>query len=316
MIDALGQLVAAASMSSRRSSPNSGAVQAYMNAETKSGLSPYTVRNHHSVLRRALGQAERWGLVPRNVARLVSPPRIPHDEVRPLNPEQARRFLDAIEGHRLAPVFEVALSLGLRQGEILGLTWDAVDIEGAALRVDRSLQHYRGEFHLDEVKTARSRRVLGLPLPLAQALKAHRGAQLRERMRLGPAWQGNDWELVFTTEFGAPLSGKAVRRLFVETLEQAGLPRQRFHDLRHCAASFMLAQGVPLKVAQEVLGHSTIAITADTYAHLTPAATRDATERVGELLWAGPRGSRLRQRRGAPNRVPLARVSDDSVQKR
>ena len=104
-------------------------------------------------------------------------------------------------------------------------------------------------------------------------------------MRAGPAWSGNHWDLVFTSEAGEPLDGQTVCRTFKRTLAAAGLRPQRFHDLRHAAASFMLAQGVPLRVAQEVLGHSTIAITADLYSHLAEAQTRDATGRVGSLLW-------------------------------
>lgn len=261
------------------------AIQAYMNQKLASGLRPNTVRNHHAVLRRALTQAERWGLAPRNVARLVSPPRAPREEVKPLSPEQARRFLDAVRGHRLEALFQIALGLGLRQGEVLGLTWPTVDLEAGAVRVERTLQQYDGAYHLDEVKTALSRRTLGLPAPLVATLKTRRTEQLKSHRR-EVGWIGNDWHLVFTTESGAPLSGKEVRRAFKVALQDAELPAQRFHDLRHAAASFMLAQGVPLKVAQEVLGHSTIAITADTYSHLAPAATRDATERVGELLWA------------------------------
>ena len=263
------------------------AIQMYMNRKLASGLSPNTVRNHHAVLRRALTQAERWGLVPRNVARLVTPPRAAREEVKPLTPEQARAFLDAVQGSRHEALYQVALGLGLRQGEVLGLTWDATDLESATLRVDRTLQRYDGAYHLDEVKTARSRRVIGVPRPLVALLKVRRTRQREERLRAGAGWAGNELNLVFTTVAGAPLYSANVTRAFQKAVEDAGLPRQRFHDLRHAAASFMLAEGVSLKVAQEVLGHSTIAVTADIYSHVMPAATRDATERVGELLAAG-----------------------------
>jgi integrase len=261
------------------------AVQVYMNRKLASGLRPNTVRNHHAVLRRALTQAERWGLVPRNVARLVTPPRAPREEVRPLTPEQARIYIRAIEGNRLEALFQLALCLGMRQGELLGLSWRSLDLEQRTLRIERSLQRYDSAYHLDEVKTDRSRRVVGLPEVLVNVLRTHRSRQLAERMRAGPAWRGTDWELVFTSESGEPLDGQTVRRTFKRTLKAVGLPPQRFHDLRHAAASFMLAQGVPLRVAQEVLGHSTITVTADLYSHLAEAQTRDATERVGSLLW-------------------------------
>ena len=262
------------------------AVQSYVNRKQAGGLSPYTVRNHHAVLRRALAQAEKWGLVARNVARLVSPPRIPREEVQPLTPEQARSFLRAVTGHRLKPLYQTAMTLGLRQGEVLGMTWSALDLEEGSVRVERTLQRYDREYHLSEVKTVRSRRTLGLPMQLVEAMSAHRRQQLAERLRAGPSWTGNDWDLVFTTKAGAPLYGPDVTRAFQASVAAAGLPKQRFHDLRHCAASLMLSEGVPLRVAQEVLGHSTIAITADIYSHVLPAATRDATERVGALLTA------------------------------
>lgn len=262
------------------------AIQAYMNRKLAGGLSPNTVRNHHAILRRALTMAERWGLVPRNVARLVSPPRAPREEVKPLTPEQAREFLDAVRGDRFEALYQIAIGLGLRQGEALGLTWEAVDLESGAVRVDRTLQRYDSAYHLDEVKTARSRRVIGLPRALVEVIKAHRTRQREDRLRAGAGWTGNELNLVFTTSAGAPLYSANVTRAFQKALADAGLPRQRFHDLRHAAASFMLAEGVSLKVAQEVLGHSTIAVTADIYSHVMPAATRDATERVGALLAA------------------------------
>ena len=127
---------------------------------------------------------------------------------------------------------------------------------------------------------------MGLPSPLTGVLRAHGTRQLEERLRAGPGWTGNRWELLFTTETGAPLCGPNVTRAFQTALEAAGLPGQRFHDLRHAAASFMLGEGVPLTAAQEVLGHSTIAVTADIYSDVIPAATRDATKRAGTLLAA------------------------------
>jgi integrase len=198
-------------------------LQRYQNRKLASGLSANTVRNHHAVLRRALRDAERWGLVPRNVARLVSPPRVPHQEVKPLSADQARSYLAAIDGHRLEALFQLAICLGLRQGELLGLTWPAVDLDARTLRVDRSLQRYGGSYHLDEVKTARSRRVIGLPSALAAMLGAHRRRQLAERMRAGPAWPGAPWDLVFTNEIGEPLDGQTVRRNFKRSLTDAGL---------------------------------------------------------------------------------------------
>jgi len=261
------------------------AVQRYLNDKRASGLSARSVQYHHAVLRRALNQAERWGLVPRNVSRLVSPPRVEHPEPQPLTPEQARTFLAAVSEDRLAALYALALGLGARQGEILGLTWADLDPIGQTLSIRRTLQRYDGSWHLDPPKTERSRRTIALPMPLVEMLRAQRSRQLEERLRAGPAWQGEEWgDLVFANEIGEPLSGTQLTRRFQAVLAALGLPRQRFHDLRHAAATFMLSEGVSLRTTMELLGHSTIAVTANTYSHVLPELQRDATERVSALL--------------------------------
>ena len=262
------------------------AIQRYMNKKREAGLSARTVQYHHAVLRRALGQAERWGLVPRNAARLVSPRRVQRPEVRPLTPEQARNFLNAVRGDRLEALYVLAMATGMRQGELLGLSWEDVDLDAATLAVRATLQRHDGEYHRSEPKTQTSRRTLALPPAVTTALRPHHDRQDFERLRAGAGWTGNAWDLVFATEAGGPLYGTAITRRFQQALQVAGLPRQRFHDLRHAAATFMLSQGVPLKVTQTVLGHSQIAVTANTYSHVMPELQRDAAERVGALLWA------------------------------
>lgn len=262
------------------------ALETYMNGKLEYGLKPLTIRNHLAVLGRALNQALRWGLVQRNVASLVTPPRDRKQEVQPLSPDEARALLDAVKGDRLEALYGIALGLGLRQGEALGLAWKDVDLESGTLSVRHTLQRYDGAYHLDEPKTSRSRRTIALPRPLIEALRAHRTQQVEERLRAGQAWEGNQWHLIFTTMAGKPLSGAVVTHRFQEILAAAGLPRQKFHDLRHAAASFMLVQGVAMRVVMEVLGHSSIAVTANTYSHVMPALQRDATDSVGKLLWA------------------------------
>lgn len=262
-----------------------GDIDAYLNQALQRGLSARTAQYHHAVLRRALGQAERWGYIARNVARLVTPPTVHQRAIAPLTPEQARLFLAGIEGDRLAALYALSLSLGLRQGEVLGLTWADVDLDGCTLTVRRTLQRYGGAYHLDEPKTQRSRRAISLPAPLVDALRQHRARQAEERLRAGPLWQGDRWNLVFCNEIGGPLAGAEVTRRFQAKLAALGLPRQRFHDLRHAAATFLLAQGVPLRVVMEVLGHSTITTTANVYGHVLPELQRDAMDRQGALLF-------------------------------
>ncbi len=262
-----------------------GDVDAYLNGAAERGLTARTGQYHHAVLRRALGQAERWGYVRRNIAKLVTPPQVRQRDMAPLTPDQARRFLAGIAGDRLEALYAVSLSLGLRQGEALGLTGGDVDLDARTLTVRRTLQRYGGAYHLDEPKTQRSRRTISLPAPLADALRLHRTRQAEERLRAGPLWEGECWNLVFCTERGTPLAGAEVTRRFQAKLAALGLPRQRFHDLRHAAATFLLAQGVPLRVVMEVLGHSTITTTANVYGHVLPELARDAMDRQGALLF-------------------------------
>ncbi|MDO8616866.1 MAG: tyrosine-type recombinase/integrase [Dehalococcoidia bacterium] len=262
-----------------------GDIDAYLNRTIKGGLTTRTAQYHHAVLRRALGQAERWGYVARNVARLVTPPQVRQRDIAPLTPAQARIFLASISGDRLEALYAVSLSLGLRQGEALGVGWDDVSLEERTLTVRHTLQRYGGAYHRDDPKTERSRRTVSLPAPLADALRQHRARQNEERLRVGALWAGDKWGLVFCDELGEPLSGAQVTRKFQARLAALGLPRQRFHDLRHAAATFLLAQGVPLRVVMEILGHSTITTTANVYGHVLPELQRDAMDRQGALLF-------------------------------
>jgi integrase len=224
-------------------------------------------------------------MTPRNVARLVTPPRVERAEVRPLTPEQARAFLECCDRHQHQPLFVLAMATGLRQSELLGLSWPDVDLGAAAITVRAGLHRHDRGYIRTEPKTAASRRRLDLPAQAVAALHARLAQQKTDRLRVGPSWIGNPWDLVFTTEFGEPLSGFGVTRAFKRLLHEAGLPDQRFHDLRHGTATYLLVQGVPLKVVQTMLGHSTIHVTADTYAHVLPSLARDAADKVGELLW-------------------------------
>jgi integrase len=259
-------------------------IQRYMNQKRTEGLSNRTVQYHHAVLRRALGLAERFGKVSRNVAKLVSPPKVERAEIRPLTPQQVHLLERAIVSDRQAALYSLALRLGLRQGELLGLQWPDVDLVAGTVTVNRTLQPYGGEYHLDPPKTDKSRRTIGIPTGIVQLLDAHRKQQIAERLYAGPAWQGEQWNLVFTTEAGAPCYGSHLTRRFQSLLASIGLPRQRFHDLRHAAASFMISKGVDLRVVMEVLGHSQIGVTANTYAHVQVEATRAAVEQVEALL--------------------------------
>lgn len=262
-------------------------VQALINAKLAEGLSPRTVQYLHAVLRRALGQALKWNLVPRNVARLVDPPRVERPEMLALTPEQARRFLDAVGDDRLGALYSVAVALGLRQSEILGLRWEDVDFEQRTLRVRVQLLRIDGAKRLVEPKTRQSRRTLPLPATIVAGLRAHRSRQLQERLLAGARWEGNGWDLVFTTTRGGPLDARHLVRAFKDHLVRAGLPDIRFHDLRHSCASLLVAQGLHPRVVMEILGHSTITLTMNTYSHVMPALQREAADMMDNLLLAG-----------------------------
>lgn len=259
-------------------------IQKLMNSKLKSGLSPRTVQYIHAVIRRALVQACKWQLVPRNVAKLVDPPRVQHFEVQPLSPEQARMLIEAAKGDRLEALYTVAVALGLRRGECLALRWEDIDLETGTLRVRHTLQRLEGGgWELAEPKSKNSRRTLGLPNFAVLALREHRKRQLEEKILAGPTWQESGF--VFTSKVGTPLDGQHLYfRHFKKLLNEAGLPDIRFHDLRHSCASLLLVQGVSPRVVMETLGHSQISLTMNTYSHVMPVLMREAADKMDALL--------------------------------
>ena len=246
------------------------------------GLSPATVVRIRATLRRALAQAEKHGLVQRNAAALADPPSVRQKIVKPLTPTEAGRVLNAVEGHRLEALFVLALATGLRQGEILGLYWGDIDLEGNRLTVNRALQKVNGELTFIEPKTDRSRRELAFPKSVRDHLVRHRERQQLERLASLDSWEES--ELVFTTLRGKPLDGTSVTGSFQLLLAKADLPKMRFHDLRHACASFLLSQGVSMRMIMEQLGHSSINLTMNTYSHILPGAKDEVADKMGQIL--------------------------------
>jgi len=257
-------------------------VQELMNRKLKEGLSPRTVQYIHAVIRRALVQARKWQLVHQNVAKLVDPPRAKRPDVVPLTPEQTRAFLEAAKGERLEALYTVAVALGLRRSEALGLRWEDIDFEAETLRVRFSLQRIDGKLQLVEPKSSKSKRAIAMPSVIVRALKEHRKRQLEEKMLAGPDWQ--ETSFVFTSTIGTPLEPDNIGRWFKPLLNKAGLPDIRFHDLRHTAASLLLVQGVQPRVVMETLGHSQISLTMNTYSHVMPVLMREAAEQMDAIL--------------------------------
>ena len=247
---------------------------------------PHWCRQVRAVLRSALTSAMKQGLITRNVATMVEVPSTPRREIAPLTPEEARAFLKAIEGDRLEALYQTAMATGMRQGELLGLRWNDVDFERGVLVVRRALKHTRERgYFLGEPKTAGSSRTLVPPTQVMEALRTHKDKQRFEWVMAAHSWVGDDWNLVFARPDGHPLNTSAVTQRFQRVLAEAGLPRKRFHDLRHGAATYLLAKGVPMKVVQDVLGHTQLSTTADIYTHVMPELQRDASEKVGEVLF-------------------------------
>ena len=243
---------------------------------------PSTVAQVRSVLRRALGQAERWGMVGRNVASLVDAPMNGAGDIEPLSLDEVQALIAAVEGHRLESLYTTAVALGLRRGEALGLTWPDVDLERATLTVRRQLTvTNRGVVVIGPPKTRRSSRRLALPQVCVEVIDEQRQRQDEERRRLSDVWQDHD--LVWPSELGTPLSPRNLLRHLHRTCERAGIRRVSFHTLRHSAATIMLAQGVPERVIMDVLGHSTPAMMVR-YQHVTDALRGDAAAAMDRAL--------------------------------
>ena len=259
---------------------NSAHVQSFYRDRLDAGLSASTVHKIHDFLRRGLAQAVKWHLLPRNVADVVKPPRPVPTEMVALSADDTRRLLEAAGEDRLEALYILAVHTGMRQGEILALRWQDVDMENDVISVRRTLTRSGGKVAFGEPKTQKSRRSIRLTPQAGEALRSHLKRQLRDMEILGDRYQ--DQGLVFTTDTGGPINPSNLRqRSFAPLLKRAGLPHMRFHDLRHTCATLLLSRGVHPKFVQELLGHATIAITLDTYSHVMPSMG-DATARAME----------------------------------
>jgi integrase len=276
-------------------------VAEWMRGLEQAGRSPRTVQLARAVLRRSLRVAEQRGLVARNVAALVDGPKLQRAEGRALTRDQADRLLDTIAGHRLETAIVLALTLGLRPGEVLGLRWDDLDLaaEHPSLTVNVSLKRIGPTFDLSAPKTPKSRRRLRLTTFHVDMLREHHRHQAADRLALGPEWGADGWAdvgLVFTTAAGRPVDRNNLRHAFQRLTEQAGLGRWSPHELRHSATSLMLGQGARLATVSDALGHASIRLTKDTYGHLEAETTAEVTNALGADL-LGRRAERLDARR-------------------
>jgi integrase len=259
-------------------------VQRVISSCASAGLAGSTMSAVYGVLHQSLAAAERLGLVARDVSERVQRPRQHFYEMRPLSREEAQRFLTVARDHWLEPLFRLALTTGMRQGELLALKWRDVHLDDSRLSVVASMSWSDGVPVYASPKTGRSRRQIALAGEMVATLVAHRHQQRALRLRVGPAWQGEPYDAVFTDELGYPLHPKRVVHHFKTLLQTGGLPEVRFHDLRHTCATLLLTQGIHPKVVSEMLGHSSVSITLDRYSHVLPHMQEDAARAMATAL--------------------------------
>jgi integrase len=265
---------------------NAAHVRALFREKLDSGLSARTVQYLRFILRKAMDQAVTDGLIPRNPVLAVKSPQVRREEIKPLSQAKTRAFLQAVSESedRLEALYILAVHCGLRQGEMFGLKWEDVDLDARTLQVRRTLARVEdGEPIFTTPKTTKSRRQVRLTTGAMFALKAHRKQQLEQQMEYAGIWE--DHGLVFTSEVGTPLNRHNVaQRSFKPLLKRAGLRDIRFHDLRHTCATLLLSRGQHPKFVQELLGHSTIAITLDTYSHVLPGMGDGLADAMDDAL--------------------------------
>lgn len=251
--------------------------------ESAKPLSSTTAHQAHVILSRALKVAMARGHVKQNAASLAdNAPRVRNQPVEILTKDQADAVIAAARGKRNAARYTVAFSLGLRQGEALGLRWSDVDLEHGVITVRHSLTRVKGAgLQLGPTKSSQDR-VIALPGPLLAELKAHRIAQNEERLAAGSWWQDGDY--VFTKPDGRPNDGKDDWRTWAALLDEAGVPHVRLHAARHTAATMLLALGVPQKVVMEILGHTKSSMT-EKYQHRVDALHTDAAQKLASVWW-------------------------------
>lgn len=277
-------------------------VQAMINTMAATGgtrIAQYT----RGVLQQALNRAVKWDLVSRNVVLATDRPRNIPRTITPLTEEQAQQLLEAVTGHRLEALYRLALALGLRRGEVLALRWVDINLDQQTLQISGSLQRVQGKLVRSEPKTKAGARTFLLPEVLVELLADHQRQQVEERQIWGEEWA--DHGLVFPAERGTPLEPRNLHRHFKLALKRAGLPvTTRFHDLRHSCATFLIAQGVHPRVVMEILGHSQISLTMNTYGHVQSETQRDATSKVAGMF--GKRKPRSQPDPANPEKTPEA----------
>ncbi len=257
---------------------------------SRTGISPSTVGAIRTMLRKALNDAEQRQLIDRNPVRFTDPPKASTFEPMPLTEDELPRFLAAIEGDRLEAFFVTAATLGLREGELFGLQWADLDFDRGEMNVRRQIQREpdasgRRVPVFRQTKTHRSRRSLPMPTNVCTALLAHQEMQVMERIAADDRWKGEAWgNLVFSTTVGTPLDPSNVDKSYKQALEDAGIPKRRFHDLRATCATLLARLGVAPRDAQLILGHAQVTTTLKAYTRATDQGVRESVDRLSDFM--------------------------------
>ena len=261
-------------------------IQQFYNALlVEKGLSAKTIKNIHGVLHRALEQAVKLRMLRFNPTELCELPKVTKKEIKPLEEEEVVRFLDAIRGHKFELLYLVTLFTGMRQGEVLGLTWDCVDFDTCTIHVKQQLQKTQkvgGVYTLVSTKNSMSRYVVVAPTVM-ELLKTQKARQQQFQQQAGPAWD-NPWNLVFTNERGRYLCHVTVYKYFKDVVRELGLDEERFHDLRHSYALISLESGDDIKTVQSNLGHATSSFTLDVYGHISQRMKQQSADRMEQYI--------------------------------
>ncbi len=258
-------------------------LQAFYTTKLAAGCGPRTVQLCHLRIAQALKMAVKLGLVSRNVANAVTPPRVEQHEMRTWTADQAQRFLAAASQSPYGPIWMLSLATGMRRGETLGLRWQDVDLTANTVSVVQAVGMLRGSPKVRPLKTKSSRRTIAVPLPVIVALREHRARQNERRLALGVEW--NDHDLVFAASNGNPINPNNLTRDYDRWVRMAGVPRIRIHDQRHTHVTLAIQKGANIKAVSQRVGHAETSITMNLYAHVLPEQHKEVSDRIGDALF-------------------------------
>lgn len=260
-------------------------VHEFYSLKMKEGYSSNYIQRMHEMIRLLLRVAFKWELMQKDIASLIQAPRIQKKTMNVWTIGQVNEFLKFTKHSRYHPVYFLAAYTGMRKGEILGLTWDDVNFEEKTISINKTLYHIKDEFLLQEPKTSSSVRTIHIDDDIIRVLKKQKVKQNLERLKYGGVYKEHN--MVFAQETGEFVNPPGVNGLFTRFIKQSGLPRIRFHDLRHTHATILLQMGVNPKLVAERLGHSSVNITLDTYSHVLPSMKKDLTEQFSKVMKGG-----------------------------